>query len=68
MPGGAELIGGFIFSSIGLIAFGYGKRMQIWRTMFLGIVLMAYPYFISSLLMLYSLGVLLTGALFVFRD
>ena len=52
MPFGAELIGGFVFSSIGLIAFAYGKRMQVWRIMLLGIVLMAYPYFVPSTAML----------------
>ncbi|HEY0368034.1 MAG TPA: hypothetical protein VGC85_00425 [Chthoniobacterales bacterium] len=65
---GAELIGGLVFSSIGLVAFTYGKRMQVWRAMLLGIALMVYPYFVSSLLVLYSLGAALTGALFVFRD
>ena len=36
---GAELIGGFVFSSIGLIAFVYGKRMHVWKPMFIGLVM-----------------------------
>ncbi|MDQ6626448.1 MAG: hypothetical protein M3Y69_09990 [Verrucomicrobiota bacterium] len=65
---GAELIGGLIFSSIGLIAFVYGKRMHVWKPMFIGLGLMAYPYFVSTDVLLYSLGAVLTAALFLFRD
>ncbi len=64
---GMELIGGFVFSSIGLVAFIYGKRMQVWRAMLLGLALMTYPYFVSTSLILYSLGAVLTGALFLSR-
>ena len=41
--GSAVFIGGFLFSSIGFVAFVYGKRMHIWRPMFIGLALMAYP-------------------------
>jgi len=39
----ANLIGGFVFGSIGFVAFIYGKRMNLWKPMFLGIGLMIYP-------------------------
>ena len=70
MPGfsGAELIGGLIFSSVGFIAFVYGKRMHFWKSMVIGIALMVYPLFVPTNVLLYSLGALLTAALFVFRD
>ena len=64
---GAELIGGFVFSSIGLIAFVYGKRMHVWKPMFLGIGLMIYPYFVPNALASYGVGAILTAALFLFR-
>src|SRR5207248_8139524 len=44
----ANLIGGFVFGSIGFVAFVYGKRMNLWKPMFLGIALMVYPYFVSN--------------------
>ena len=66
--GGAELLGGFIFGSIGFVAFIYGKRRSAWKPMLIGLGLMAYPYFVPGNAFLYSLGTLLTGALFVFRD
>jgi hypothetical protein len=70
MPGlgGAELIGGLIFSSVGFVAFVYGKRMHFWKSMLIGIALMVYPLFVSTDVLLYSLGAMLTAALFVWRD
>src|ERR1700760_3123764 len=44
----ANLIGGFIFGSIGFVAFIYGKRLNLWKPMFIGLALMVYPYFVSS--------------------
>ncbi len=65
---GAQLIGGLIFSSVGFVAFVYGKRMHFWKAMFLGIALMVYPLFVSTDALLYSLGAILTAALFIWRD
>lgn len=65
---GALLVGSVLFSSIGFIAFIYGKRMSVWKPMLLGLVLMAYPYFIEDTLTLFAIGVVLCAALFLFRD
>lgn len=64
----ANLIGGLIFSGVGFVAFTYGKRMGSFRAMLLGALLMGYPYFVSNTALLYLAGLLLTGALLVFRD
>ncbi len=64
----AELIAGFIFGSIGFVAFIYGKRMHAWRPMFLGLLLMAYTYFVSDTAIVCGIGTVLTGALFLFRE
>jgi len=63
-----NLIGGLLFGSIGFVAFIYGKRMHIWKPMFLGIALMAYPYFVENEIALFAIGVIGTGALFLFRE
>lgn len=63
----SEIIGEFIFGSIGFVAFIYGKRMQVWKTMFIGLALMVYPYFVPDALVSYATGAILTGALFLFR-
>ncbi|HPF12743.1 MAG: hypothetical protein H6830_07970 [Planctomycetes bacterium] len=62
-----NLIAGFLFGSIGMVAFVYGKRMVQWSTMFLGMALMAFPYLIEDTLWVYIVGVVLTACLFVFR-
>ena len=63
----SNLLGGLIFGSIGFVAFIYGKRMQIWRPMFLGIVLMIYPYFVENTMAVYAIGIAGTAALFFLR-
>jgi hypothetical protein len=63
-----NLIGGLLFGSIGFVAFIYGKRMHIWKPMFLGIALMAYPYFVENEIALFVIGVTGTAALFLFRE
>ena len=64
----ANLIGGFVFGSIGFVAFIYGKRMNLWKPMFLGIALMVYPYFITNDAVMYVIGIFGSAALFFLRD
>jgi hypothetical protein len=65
---GANLIGGLLFGSIGFVAFIYGKRMHIWRPMFLGLALMTYPYFVENNITLFVIGAVGTATLFLFRN
>ena len=64
----ANLIGGFVFGSIGFVAFVYGKRMNLWKPMLLGIALMVYPYFVSNDAAMLIIGIVGSSALFFFRD
>jgi hypothetical protein len=64
----ANLFAGLVFSSIGFVGFIYGKRMRAWTPMFIGIALMAYPYFIENTWIICLLGLIGTAALFLFRD
>jgi len=66
--GVANLIGGFIFGSIGFVAFIYGKRMNLWGPMFLGLGLMVYPYFVSNDVVLWAAGAVGSGALWFVRN
>ena len=63
-----NLIAGFIFGSIGFVAFFYGRRMNLWKLMFCGLGLMIYPYFVDNVVLLFGIGGLGTGALFFLRD
>jgi hypothetical protein len=64
----ANLIGGFVFGSVGFVAFAYGKRMNLWKIMFLGLGLMVFPYFVENMSMLYGIGALGTVAIFFLRE
>ena len=63
-----QLFAGLIFSSIGFVAMAYGKSQSNFKMMALGLVLMAYPYFVVNTIALYGIGVALTGAVFFVRD
>ena len=64
----ANLIGGFVFGSIGFVAFIYGKRMNVWKPMLLGLGLMIYPYFISDDKIMLVIGIVGSIALFFVRE
>jgi hypothetical protein len=61
---GPNLFAGLLFSSIGFVGFVYGKRMSAWKPMFLGLALMAYPYFIEDTVTICAIGLAGTAALF----
>jgi len=64
----ANLIAGFIFSGIGLVAFVYGKKEGSFKPLSIGIALMAYPYFLTSTFWLYTVGSGLCLLLYFWRD
>ena len=64
---GANLFAGLFFSSVGFVGFIYGKRMSLWWPMFVGLALMAYPYFIADTALLCGLGLVGSALLFLQR-
>lgn len=64
----AGLLGGLIFSSIGLIGFSYGKRTQNFSMLAVGSTLMVYPYFITDVWAVYLVGAGLTAVLWRSRE
>ena len=63
----AKIFAWIIFGSIGFAVFLYGKKSKLLRPMIIGIVLMAYPYFIPGTFFLYIVGIALTASLYFFR-
>lgn len=59
-----SIVASLVFSSIGFVAFTYGKKEGRYRTMALGGVLMAYSYFTPGLLLTCLVGCALTAALY----
>ena len=64
----AKIAAYIIFGAIGFVAFMYGKKNSSWRPMVLGLVLMLYPYVVSSTAALYVVGIILTALLYFWRD
>jgi hypothetical protein len=46
----SSLVASFVVSSIGFVLFMYGKKMSRWPQLAIGLVLLIFPYFISSVL------------------
>lgn len=68
MPSPEALFAWIFFGAVGMGAFVYGKNGGKMRPMILGVALMVYPYFISQTWLLYLVGFLLTGSLFVWKE
>jgi len=54
-----------LFSLIGSAVFLYGRRQRRGAPTLLGVVLMVYPYFVSTTLGVVTIGALLLAGLFV---
>jgi hypothetical protein len=61
----ASLVAGLIFSTIGFVAFLYGKKNRLPRPLIIGIILMVYPLFVSSAVLMTVIGLVLTASLYV---
>ena len=64
----AYWIANLLFSAIGFVALAYAKKQGLWKTAFIGVLLMFYSYFVSDTLVLYGVGIVLTVCLFVFTE
>jgi hypothetical protein len=51
-----NLLAGLIFGMIGLGAFSYGKKLDLWQPRAIGAALIAYPYFVSNGWLLWGIG------------
>ena len=68
MPTPEVLFAAIVFGAIGMAAFVYGKKTANMRPMLIGIALIVYPYFVSQTWLVFLIGCLLTGSLFVWRE
>lgn len=51
-----------------MAAFVYGRKSSLGKPVIIGIALMAFPYFVSATWVLFAVGCVLPGALFVLRE
>jgi len=68
MPSPANLFGLIVFSVTGFAMFTYARKQGAWRMAGIGVALMVYPYFVEQTWLLYTIGLALCAALYVFRD
>ena len=61
----ANIFGSFLFGTIGFSVFLYGKKQAEAKPLIVGILLMAFPYFITNTVWIYAVGSLLILSLFL---
>jgi hypothetical protein len=67
LPSPAYIFGAIVFGLIGWAAFRYGRKRGRKLTLWLGVVLMIYPYAVSSTWLMYVVGVALCAGIFLDR-
>ena len=64
----AALIGGVLFSIIGIYFFRFGKKNANNKVMVAGMALIAYPLFVTDTALTWALGGVLTGFAYYWRS
>ena len=62
------LLGGFIFSVVGLYYFREGRKRSYAKTKWVGVALMAYPLVVSATFLIWCVGVFLWALAFYFKS
>ncbi|MEI7998403.1 MAG: hypothetical protein WCH62_02725 [Candidatus Omnitrophota bacterium] len=64
----ASLMAYIIFGIVGMYAFNYGRREKSYQPCVIGTVLLIYPYFVHSTILLYIIGIGVSSLLYFWRD
>ena len=59
-----SIVAGFVVSSIGFVLFQYGRKMSRAPHVLVGLVLMVFPYFVPSVLLMFAIAALVCGLLY----
>ena len=68
LPSVSYVVGALLFSSVGFVAWHYGKKMNRTRVKWLGVALMFYGYVAYATWILYAVGLCLCVAIYLWRD
>lgn len=61
----SSIAAGFIVSGVGFVLFNYGRKMGRLPHVVVGLVLMVFPYFVPSVLVMLGIAALLCGLLYL---
>lgn len=61
-----SLIAGLVFGIVGLYVFRRGRKESNLRLVFIGVLLMIYPYFVEGALLNWAVGFLLSGSAYYY--
>jgi hypothetical protein len=59
------LISGFLIGGVGFVLLVYGKKQTNLKCLFTGLVMCAFPYFVSSLALMWLIAAACIGGLYV---
>ncbi len=62
-----KLLAGLIFGTIGLGAFSYGRKLELWQPRAIGAALIAYLHFVTNSWLLWGIGTGLTVLLWFYH-
>ena len=65
---GFNLLAGFLFGTIGWGVLSFGRKLQRWKPISIGLALMIYPYFVFNRWLMWGIGVALLGVLWFHHD
>ena len=63
-----NILAGIIFGTLGYGAFSYGRKLELWQPIAIGLSLMIYPYFFSNLWLVWGMGAGLLVLLCFYHD
>jgi hypothetical protein len=65
---GYNILAGLLFGAIGWVALSYGRKMQLWKPISIGLALMIYPYFFTNHWLMWGVGLALVVTLWFHHD
>ncbi len=64
----SNIMAGVIFGAIGWGAVSYGRKLDLWKPIAIGLAMMLYPYFFSNAVLVWVIGFGLLVTLWFHHD
>lgn len=61
----SSIAAGFVVSGVGFVLFNYGRKMGRIPHVLTGLILMVFPYFVPSVLVMFGIAALLCALLYL---